>query len=90
MEKKKSFVLYADLLESIDHLSDQESGILFKHILKFVNGQDSEIQDRIIMTAWKPVELQLKRDLEKWDKTLERRNEARRKRYESNKEIDKI
>jgi hypothetical protein len=90
MEKKKSFVLYADMMESINHLSDQESGILFKYILKFVNGQDSEIQDRIIMTAWKPVELQLKRDLEKWDKTLERRNEARRKRYESNKEIDKI
>jgi hypothetical protein len=85
MEKKKSFVLYADLLESIDHLSDQESGILFKHILKFVNGQDSEIQDRIIMTAWKPIELQLKRDLEKWDKTLEQRSKAGKASAESRK-----
>jgi len=85
MEKKKSFVLYTDLLESIDHLSDQESGILFKHILKFVNGQDSEIQDRIIMTAWKPIELQLKRDLEKWDKTLEQRSKAGKASAESRK-----
>jgi hypothetical protein len=85
MEKKKSFVLYADMMESIDHLSDQESGILFKHILKFVNGQDCEIQDRIIMTAWKPVELQLKRDLEKWEKTLEQRSKAGKASAESRK-----
>jgi hypothetical protein len=90
MEKKKSFVLYADMMESINHLSFEEKGILFDHILKFINGQDSKLEDRIILTAWKPIELQLKRDLEKWDKTLERRSEARRKRYESNKEIDKI
>jgi hypothetical protein len=85
MEKKKSFVLYADMMESINHLSFEEKGILFDHILKFINGQDSKLEDRIILTAWKPIELQLKRDLEKWDKTLEQRSKAGKASAESRK-----
>lgn len=85
MEKKKSFVLYADMLESIDHLSFEEKGILFDHILKFANGQDNDLKDRLIITAWKPIESQLKRDLEKWDKTLEQRSKAGKASAESRK-----
>lgn len=66
-ENKKSFVLYADLLKSIDHLTNEEKGILFNHLLEYVNDKNPVLTDRIILTAWKPIELQLKRDLHEWE-----------------------
>jgi len=66
-ENKKSFVLYADLLRSIDHLTNEEKGILFNHLLEYVNDKNPVLTDRIILTAWKPIELQLKRDLHEWE-----------------------
>jgi len=66
-ENKKSFVLYADLLKSIQHLTNEEKGILFNHLLEYVNDINPKLTDRLILTAWLPIELQLKRDLQKWD-----------------------
>lgn len=66
-ENKKSFVLYADLLKSIDHLTNEEKGILFNHLLEYVNDKNPILTDRLILTAWKPIELQLKRDLQEWE-----------------------
>jgi len=64
---KKSFVLYADLLKSIEHLTNEEKGILFNHLLEYVNDKNPILTDRLILTAWKPIELQLKRDLQEWE-----------------------
>ena len=66
-ENKKSFVLYADLLKSIEHLTNEEKGILFNHLLEYVNDKNPVLTDRLILTAWKPIELQLKRDLHEWE-----------------------
>lgn len=60
-EGKKSFLLYADLIKSIDHLTLLEKGILFDHILKYVNDDNPILEDMVILTAWKPIELQLKK-----------------------------
>lgn len=66
-ENKKSFILYADLLQNIDHLTNEEKGILFTHLLEYVNDKNPVLKDRLILTAWKPIERQLKRDLIKFE-----------------------
>ena len=75
-ENKKSFVLYADLIKSIDHLTNEEKGILFNHLLEYVNDKNPVLSDRLILTAWKPIEVQLKRDLKKFEEVKEKRSEA--------------
>ena len=75
-ENKKSFVLYADLIKSIDHLTNEEKGILFNHLLEYVNDKRPVLEDRLILTAWKPIELQLKRDLIKFEEVKVKRSEA--------------
>ncbi len=70
---KKSFVLYADLLDNIEHLTNEEKGILFNHLLEYVNDKNPILEDRILVTAWKPIEKQLKREdeiVKKWTSLL--------------------
>jgi uncharacterized phage protein (TIGR02220 family) len=73
---KKSFVLYSDLIKSIDHLTNEEKGILFNHLLEYVNDKNPILTDRLILTAWKPIELQLKRDLIKFEEVKVKRSDA--------------
>lgn len=73
---KKSFVLYADLIKSIEHLTYEEKGILLTHLLEYVNDMNPVLTDRLILTAWKPIELQLKRDLKKFEEVKEKRSLA--------------
>jgi hypothetical protein len=75
-ENKKSFILYSDLLKSIEHLTNEEKGILFNHLLLYVNDQNPILEDRLILTAWKPIELQLKRDLIKFEEVRGKRSDA--------------
>jgi hypothetical protein len=75
-ENKKSFVLYADLLQNIDHLTLKEKGILFTHLLEYVNDMRPILKDRLILTAWKPIERQLKRDLVKFEQVKVKRSDA--------------
>lgn len=48
---KKSFVLYSDLLQSIEHLTNEEKGILFTHLLEYVNDMNPILNDRLLLTA---------------------------------------
>jgi len=73
-EEKKSFILYADFINTVDELSDQEAGILFKHILQYVNDRDPILSDRLLQLVFTPIKLQLKRDLSKW--SLERKDRS--------------
>jgi hypothetical protein len=41
-KNKKSFVLYCDLIHTIEKLSNEQAGELFKHILRYVNDKDPE------------------------------------------------
>ena len=73
-ENKKSFVLYADLIKSIEHLTNEEKGILFNHLLEYVNDMNPILNDRLVLTAWKPIEIQLKRDLIKFEEVKHSRS----------------
>tara|TARA_R110000744_G_scaffold72336_1_gene145284 strand:- start:45 stop:719 length:675 start_codon:yes stop_codon:yes gene_type:complete len=75
-ENKKSFILYADLINNIDHLTNEEKGMLFNHLLEYVNDMNPVLEDRLILTAWKPIERQLKRDLLKFEEVKGKRSDA--------------
>ena len=72
-ENKKSFLIYCDIIHSIDHLTNEEKGVLFQHLLEYVNDMNPVLEDRLLITAWKPIERQLKRDLVKWEQKQEQR-----------------
>lgn len=73
---KKSFVLYADLIGRVEHLTNEEKGILFQHLLDYVNDLNPVLEDRILIGVWKPIEQQLKRDLKKFEEVKIKRSEA--------------
>lgn len=76
---KKSFILYADLLERTDHLTTEEKGILFQHILEYVNDLNPTLEDRVLLGVWKPIKQQLKRDLVKYQQYIDKQRENGRK-----------
>ena len=66
-ENKKSFVLYNDIINITEDLSDEEVGKLFKHIVRYVNDKNPVIEDRLLKFVFEPIKLQLKRDLIKYE-----------------------
>lgn len=77
---KKSFVLYADLIETVSHLSDGQAGQLFKLILDYVNDKKPDEPTELVMrVAFSPIKISLKRDLSKWEKNKKSRSMAGKK-----------
>jgi hypothetical protein len=75
-EGKKSFILYCDLIHEVDHLTDEEKGRLFQHLLEYVNDMNPVMDDRVILGSWKHIQRQLKRDLEKYEGIKDKRSLA--------------
>jgi hypothetical protein len=75
-EEKKGFILYSDIIHTIEKLTDEQAGVLFKHILKYVNDENPECKDLITEIAFEPIKQSLKRDLLKWDDKKQKRSEA--------------
>ena len=71
-ENKKSFILYVDLMHTVKHLTDEQAGRLFKHILSYCNDENPETDDLITNLAFEPIKVQLKRDLKKWENYIEK------------------
>ena len=80
---KKSFILYCDLIHTVDQLTDEQSGRLFKHILHYVNDKNPETDDVITKIAFEPIKQQLKRDLDKYESIRQRNSENARKRWDA-------
>ena len=77
-ENKKSFVLYCDLIHTIDKLPDEVAGKLFKLILEYVNDKNPQVEDVLLSVAFEPIKRQLKRDLKDWERQKQKRSEAGR------------
>lgn len=77
-ENKKSFVLYCDLIHTIEKLPDDKAGLLLKHLFRYVNDKDPITDDLIVEIAFEPIKHQLKRDLSKWDDKIDRLTEQGR------------
>ncbi len=70
-KSKKSFILYCDLIHTLEKMPDDKAGQLFKHILRYVNDLDPVTDDLIVNLTFEPIKQQLKRDLMAWEKTNE-------------------
>lgn len=66
-EGKKSVLLYCDLIHTVEPLTDEEAGKLFKHYLRYINDQNPCSEDRLITLLFEPIKQNLKRDLKKWE-----------------------
>jgi len=75
MEGKKSFLLYCDIIHTIQELTDEQAGQLFRIILDYVNDKNPDIKDPLLKIAFTPIKLQLKRDLETWKGTCKKNAE---------------
>lgn len=76
---KKSFVLYTDYDTIFEQLTDEEAGQLIKHLFRYVNDKEPEIENRMLRILFEPIKKQLKRDLKKWDKALKRKSDGGKK-----------
>lgn len=75
-ENKKSFILYCDLIHTIKKLPDDKAGLLFKHLLSYVNDENPITDDLLVEVAFEPIKRQLKRDLETWENELIKKGES--------------
>lgn len=72
-ENKKSFLLYCDLIHTVNKLSDEQAGILLKHILSYVNDENPIINDILIDLVFEPIKQSLKRDLRRYEEIIKER-----------------
>lgn len=89
MEGKKGFVLYTNKKFLLEALTDEQAGILFKHIYNYVNDKYSDddedaIDDAVVKMAWLSFKADLKEDLSKWKSICERNQKNIQKRWEKN------
>ena len=66
-DNKKSFVLYCDLINTVEKLPDDEAGKLLKHLLNYVNDNNPETDSLLVEIAFEHIKQQLKRDLQKYE-----------------------
>lgn len=65
---KKSFILYCDQKGTWDKLSNEQAGVLIKHVIAYVNDENPIAPDFITELAFEPIKATLKRDLIKWER----------------------
>ena len=80
---KNSFVLYANYIDIFNALTNEQAGLLIKHILNYVNDLNpEESDDPVIKISWTIIKRQLKDDLKRYE---DKRNQLRanaNKKYE--------
>ncbi len=73
-ECKNSFVLYNEFIETFETLTDEDAGQLVKHLFRYVNDQNPETENPMVKLAFIPMKQQLKRDLKKYEKYIEKQS----------------
>jgi len=73
---KKSFILYSDIIHTVEKLTDSDAGQLLKHLLRYVNDQNPITDNTLVEIAFEPIKQQLKRDLVKFEDVKVKRSEA--------------
>lgn len=73
---KKSFVLYTDYKELFNELSNENAGLLIKHILSYVNDENPKAPNDFVKISFITIKMQLKRDLIKFEEVKEKRSLA--------------
>ena len=81
-KNKKSVLLYCDIIHTVEPLTNEEAGKLFKHYLRYINDQNPESPDRLTALLFEPIKQNLKRDLKKWEGKCESNSLNARARWE--------
>ena len=76
---KKGFILYCDIMFTIEKLTDPQAGKLFKHILKYVNDLNPTMDEQLLELVFEPIKQQLKRDLIDWEKRIYAKSQGGKK-----------
>lgn len=84
-EGKKAFVLYCDIIHTVEKLTNEQAGCLFKHTLRYVNDLNPEPDSLITELTFEPMKQQLKRDLRKYEQKQAQRVEAGKRSAEARK-----
>jgi len=87
--EKNSFLLYCDVIHTVEKMKDVDAGALLKHILRYVNDQQPVTDNPIVEIAFEPIRQSLKRDLIKYENIRTRNSENAKKRWDA-KECDRI
>lgn len=78
-DNKKSFVVYHDIKEVLDDLTDEQAGKLFRSMVNYsVEGSEQPL-DGVLKFIFIPIRQQMDRDSTKWEGIREKRAEAGRK-----------
>jgi hypothetical protein len=85
-ENKKSFLLYCDLIHTVEKMPKEMAGELFLHILQYVNDMNPESDNLLINLTFEPIKQSLKRDLKKYESICERNKSNGRKGGRPNKD----
>ena len=72
---KKSFLIYCDIIHTVEQLTDEQAGNLFKHLLRYVNDLNPQSDSVITKIAFEPIKQALKRDLDKYESIRKRNSE---------------
>ena len=76
MDGKNSFILYCDIGQHLELLSDEDAGLLFKGIVHYADtGEPPQLPPMAAM-AFSFIRAQIDRDQEKWNTTREKRRVA--------------
>lgn len=75
-ENKKSFVAYTDWGDIFDELSNEEAGILVKHLFDYVRDKKPDPKDKLTKMMFIQIKSTLKRDLLKFEKIKVKRSIA--------------
>jgi len=82
---KKSFVLYTDQIGIFSKLTDEQAGLLIKHIYAYCNDEEPK-GDFVTELAFESIKQALKRDLRKFEDVKVKRSEAGKKSAEVRKQ----
>jgi len=74
MKGKKSVLIYCDIIHTVEKLDDENAGLLFKHLLRYVNDQEPEDPNLLVGIAFEGIKQTFKRDLKTWEKKSEARS----------------
>ena len=80
---KNSFILYYDLKEVFDYLTDEEAGQMIKAVMNYeVEGTEVCFDDRMLQSTFRRIADSLDRNKMKYERTCEARRAAAYKRLE--------
>lgn len=82
-----SFVMYHDFYDSLEELTNEEAGLLFKAIYNYQIGNDYLTEDKLVNIMLKTLIKTFERDKDKWLTIKEKRSEAAKTRWSNEKQV---